>query len=222
MTDAEFLSPTTSSQREALAEAVASYQQAITPEVARYLIGRGLDRQVASNARLGVVADPFPGHERFRNFLSIPYLRYDGEPVGIRFRCLSDHNHRESGHGKYMSISGDPARTYNVRSIHTAGDTIHVAEGEFDALILCKVGLPAIAIPGANSWSGRHRRMLAGFKRVYVWSDPDEAGAEMLNKISRSLRSARGVRLRDGDVSDSYIRGGADALLSLIKEEDRA
>lgn len=216
------MEPSSESQREALEEAVTSYHAAVTPEAARYLVSRGIDRQVAATSLLGVVADPFPGHERYRGFLSIPYLRFDGQPVGIRFRCLADHTHREFGHGKYMSISGDPVRTYGVQAIHRAGDTIHVAEGEFDSLILGKVGMPAIAIPGANSWNGRHRRMLAGFKRVYVWGDPDDAGADFTNRICRALRSARGVRLRKGDVTDTYLAGGADALHALIKEEDRA
>jgi 5S rRNA maturation endonuclease (ribonuclease M5) len=61
--------------------------------------------------------------------------------------------------------------------------------------------------------------MLAGFSRVWVWGDPDDAGAEFVQKVTRSLRNAKGVRLRDGDVSDTYQAGGADALTALINSE---
>jgi DNA primase len=121
-----------------------------------------------------------------------------------------------------MSMAEEPPRMFGISAVHTADDTIHVAEGELDAMILNKIGLPAVAIPGATLWQGRHRRMLAGFSRVYVWGDPDDAGAEFINKLCRSLRSAKGVRLRAGDVTDTYLAGGADALYALIKKEGAA
>jgi hypothetical protein len=119
-----------------------------------------------------------------------------------------------------MSMTDEPTRVFNVGAIHRADDEIHISEGELDALILSKVfdGLGA-GFPGARSWSGHHRRMLAGFSRVWVWGDPDDAGAEFVQKVTRSLRNAKGVRLRDGDVSDTYLAGGADALRSLIHKE---
>jgi DNA primase len=137
----------------------------------------------------------------------------------MRFRCIEAHEHREHGHGKYMSIAGEPARVYNVRAIHQAGDDIHVCEGEFDAQVLTVVGLPAVAIPGANGWRNHHRRMLAGFSRVWVWGDPDDAGAAFTTKVCRSLRTGKGVRLRAGDVTDTYLAGGAQALHALIGKE---
>ena len=61
--------------------------------------------------------------------------------------------------------------------------------------------------------------MLAGFSRVWVWGDPDDAGAEFTARVCRALRSAKGVRLRHGDVTDTYLAGGTDALLALIGKE---
>ncbi|MEU9126558.1 toprim domain-containing protein [Kitasatospora sp. NPDC048540] len=152
--------------------------------------------------------------------LAIPYLDRNGQPLTVRFRCLQEHTHRDFFHGKYNTIKDDPPRMYGIESVHQADDVIHVTEGELDRIILRKIGLHAVAMPGANMWAGRHRRMLAGFNRVYVWGDPDDAGAELVSKISRSLRSAKGVRLREGDVTDTYLAGGADALYALIKKED--
>lgn len=222
MDEPDSLQPSSDSQRAALEAAVANYRKALdgSAEAAGWLKARGIGRKEADTARLGVVADPAPGHGRYVGMLSIPYLRHDGEPVAVRFRCLADHEHEY--HGKYNTMAGDPVRTYNVGAIFQADDVIHVTEGEFDALILTKVGLHAVAIPGANSWKGRHRRMLAGFRRVYVWGDGDDAGAEFINRVCRALRSARGVTVPRGkDVTDIYLAGGADALLALIAEEDR-
>lgn len=220
MSEHEPLQPLSASQREALEEATASYQAALTADAARWLVARGIDRETAVTSRLGVVADPFPGHGRFQGWLTIPYLDANGAPLSIRFRCLAEHDHRELGHGKYMSGFEEPTRVYGVESIHQADDEIHVAEGEFDRLILKKVFGHAIAIPGARAWRNHHRRMLAGFSRVYVWGDPDEAGAEFTQKVTRALRQAKAVRLRGGDVTDTYRAGGADALRALIASKE--
>lgn len=165
--------------------------------------------------RVGVVADPLPGHAKFRGMLAIPYLDKLGNPLSMRFRCMEEHDHRAHFHGKYMSMSEEPSRTFNVAAIHDAKDELHIAEGEFDAMILTKVGLHAIAIPGSDGWQSHHRRMVAGFSIVHVWGDPDEAGAKFNGIITRSVRNARSVRLlpSDGDASELYKEGGAQALM---------
>jgi DNA primase len=199
-------------------EATTRYQEALTGREGAYLEGRGIDRHLAGTFRLGVVRDPFPEHKRFEGFLAIPYLDHASKALTLRFRCIEEHDHRAFGHGKYMSSSGDPARVFNIRAIHQADDVIHVTEGELDAITLNKVGLPAIAIPGATGWRSHHRLMLAGFSRVYVWGDPDDAGVAFTQKVTSSLRRAKGVRLADGkDVNETYLAGGANALLALIE-----
>ncbi|MBB5833389.1 DNA primase [Kribbella italica] len=203
---------------ELLEEATSAYQAAVTPAVARYLLDRGISREAAVTNRLGVVSDPFPGHGKFQGFLAIPYLDKDGRPLTIRFRCLQDHNCRDLFHGKYMTIADDIPRMYGIGAIHLAGDEIHVCEGELDAVVLRMLGLHAVAVPGAKMWANRHRRMLAGFSRVYVWADPDDAGAELTAKITRALRSAKPVRLT-ADVTDTYLAGGADAIFAALGRE---
>ncbi|MGC4928099.1 toprim domain-containing protein [Streptomyces sp. DT117] len=196
-------------------EATRSYQAALTADAARFLLGRGIGPDEAATYRLGVVADPHPGHERQRGRLAIPYLGHDGRVLTIRFRCLEEHDHRAFRHGKYNTLKDDPPRLYGVDAIHKAGDEIHLTEGELDAITLRRIGLHATAVPGAALWQPRHRRMLAGFSKVWVWGDPDEAGAELVTRISKSLRSAQGVRLHDGDVTETYMTGGAEALFDL-------
>ncbi|HZW98516.1 MAG TPA: toprim domain-containing protein [Trueperaceae bacterium] len=216
MAEHEPLTPLSASQKEMLEEAVTSYQQHMTPEAAKYLLDRGIGRDEAMAFRLGIVGDPTPGHERFRGMLAIPYLGRDGQPLTVRFRCLAEHAHRDYFHGKYNTIKDDIPRMFNVGAIHRAGEEIHVTEGELDAIVLSKLGLHAVAIPGANMWFGRHRRMLAGFNRVWTWADPDDAGAELTGKITRALKSAKAVRLK-ADVTDTYLEHGPDHVLSLFQ-----
>lgn len=187
----------------------------------RLLHARGIDRDTASRFRVGLVGDDaFPGHERHRGKLAIPYLDRKGQPLSMRFRCIAQHDCRDHGHGKYMGLVDEPTRMFNVRAVHEADDEIHVTEGEFDAMVLNRIGLPAVAVPGVQNWKSHHRRMLAGFSRVWVWGDPDDAGADFNRRLAQSLRQAKAVRLRAGDVTDTFKAGGASALLSLIDRGD--
>lgn len=223
MPEHETLRPLSDSQMELLEEATASYQAAVTPAVARYLHERGIGREEAVTNRLGVVRNPFPGHGKFQDFLAIPYLDKDGRPLTIRFRCLlsDQHNCRDLYHGKYMTVADDIPRMYGIGSVFEADDEIHVTEGELDRIILRKLGLPTVGVPGAKMWANRHRRMLAGFSRVYVWADPDDAGAELAAKITRALRSAKPVRLQQ-DVTDTYKAGGKEAIFAALGRETAA
>jgi len=218
LTEREPLQPLTDSQMQTLEEAVASYEAALTLEAVGYLLGRGLTKESVLTHRLGVVADPIPAHERYRGWLAIPYL-VKGQPVRVRFRRP---DWISSEGQKYGQPTGETILTYGVDDIHAAGDTIHVTEGEFDRLILKQCGLFAIAFPGANTFKGYHGRMLAGFNRIYVWGDPDQAGADFTTTIINRLpRSGRGVKLRGGDVTETYLSaggatgGGAKAINSL-------
>lgn len=217
MSEPKLLRPLSDSQMEALEEAVSRYQGAVTEDAAKYLHARGIGRQEALTFRLGVVADAAPGHGRFTGMLAIPYLDKEGAPLTVRFRCLEQHDHRAAFHGKYNSLKDDPSRVFNIKAIFDADDTIHITEGEFDAMVLTKIGLPAVAIPGAHGWKFHHRKMLAGFSRIYVWGDPDDAGAEFISKVTGQMHTARGVVLKAGDVTETFLAGGAAALHELVK-----
>lgn len=218
----EPLQPLSESQMEALEEAVSSYQSQITPQAAHYLAARGISKADAEANRLGVVGSPMAGHSRFRGMLAIPFLDKNDAPLTVRFRCMEEHNHRDFFHGKYNSITGDPTRVYGIKSIFLADNEIHITEGELDSLILRKIGLHAVAIPGAKAWKGHHRRMLAGFSRIYVWGDDDDAGAEFVQKVTSSMRQARGVNIKGGDVTDIFKAGGAAALMGLLPQQVEA
>ena len=203
----EPLEPSTPSFRATMRTAIRTYSEALEQrgDVLEWLDARGIDRATASTHRLGVVVNPVPGHEKYEGMLAIPYLNPNGDAVTVRFRRLGDTG------PKYKSLPDDPPRFYNSPVILSAGNEIHVTEGEFDAMILNKCGMPAVGLPGATTFLPRHRVLLAGFSHVWVWGDPDDAGVEMNNKITRSLRQARAVYLKE-DVSDTYVHAGPFAL----------
>lgn len=216
MTEHDPLQPISAGQQEVLERAIGSYEAALTADAARWLLGRGLTEETVRTHRLGVVADPIPAHMAYAGWIAIPYL-VQGRPVRVRFRrpdwCDQHSN-------KYGQPTGEGLLTYGVDSIHAARDTLHVTEGEFDRLILLQAGFHAIGFPGASTFRGYHGRMLAGFNRVWVWGDPDQAGAEFSQKVVNRLpRSARAVQLRVGDVTDTFLAGGVKALHDLVKEE---
>lgn len=216
MSEREILSPLTASQLEQAALAVKTYQNQRSAHADMWLAERGLSEAAVDGFRLGEVAEPLPGHEKYRGMLAIPYLLHDGTAVTMRFRCMQEHNHREHSHGKYLSMFGDPGRVFNIGAVMSAGDEIHVTEGEFDTVILTECGLDAVGLPGATTWAPYMRRLFAGFSKVWVWADPDEAGAEMAGRLAKALPASRQVRLTEGDVNDTYLSKGRDGLLELI------
>lgn len=207
------LRPLSELQVATLDEALTTYEAALgeDDEAVAFLVGRGLTRSAVSTARLGVVPeDCLPEHRRFIGWLAIPYLGLDERPVQMRFRCLRKHEH--VGHGKYMTMDGDPARVYNVKALVEADTDIHVTEGEIDAMVLSMLGYPAVAIPGASGFQSHHRRMLAGFSRVFVWGDPDEAGAQFATRITRAMGQALSIRLDIGDINETFVTQGEAAI----------
>jgi len=210
-------------QRSFFEKATALYQSQLQTDAAgqAYLTGRGITAEVAGRFRLGVVRQPIVGHERFGGRLSIPYVTPAGV-VNFTFRCLVAQCMRckasadEGGHAKYLNTQLDTT-LYNVGDLATPSQTIHVCEGELDALTLSAAGLPAIGAPGVKNWKPWYSICLADFAEVFVWADPDVAGRKFASFLEKELK-ARRVALPPGeDCSDYYLRAGAEGLRKLIE-----
>jgi DNA primase len=194
------------SQKELLGRATAKYAESIYL-AEDYLVSRGITKEVARQARLGVVEAPEPGHEQYTGRLSIPYITKTGV-VDLRFRSLNP-----AVEPKYMGMAGVDTRMYNVLDIEHAGDWIGVCEGELDTLTMSKlVGVPCVGVPGANSWKKHYTRLLADFERIFVFADGDAPGREFAASLARELPVTT-VSFGDGeDVNSVYIRHGADYI----------
>jgi 5S rRNA maturation endonuclease (ribonuclease M5) len=197
------------SQKELLGRATLKYAESIHLAEG-YLASRGITREVARQAQLGVVEVPDAGHEQYTGRLSIPYITKTGV-VDLRFRSLNP-----AVEPKYMGMVGADTRMYNVLDIEVAGDWVGVCEGELDTLTMSRlVGIPCVGVPGANSWKKHYTRLLADFERVFVFADGDAPGREFASSLARELPVTT-VSLGEGeDVNSAYIKFGA----SFIKEK---
>lgn len=198
-------------------QAVAAFQTALVPgtPAAQYLSDRGIARATAVRHRLGYsgATEPIPGLERFRNHICIPNMALDGHVVGLKFRALDP-----SADKKYDQPHGNPARAYNVRALHDAGDVLCVTEGEFDTMILGQLGLHSIGFPGNSAFKRHHASLLEGFPRVVLFKDDDDAG-DLLEKKIRDLAPEVPLLMvlppGGKDVNDSFLAGHGDDLVRL-------
>lgn len=187
--------------------------QAALPDVLPYLLARGIDRDTAEEFRLGFVADPISGHEKFKGRLAIPSLGPTGNAYGLRFRAVDD------AEPKYLGIAGQLTRLFNVRAITEAQDILCITEGELDAISLGVAGFHAVGAPGSNSWKRHHPRMFVGFLRVLVFGDGDAAGQKFAIEVCESLRNSINVRLPDGaDVNSILVSEGPESIQAIVRE----
>ena len=203
------------SQKELLGRATSKYAGSISL-AEDYLASRGISKEVARLARLGVVEEPEIGHEAFQGRLSIPYITKTGV-VDLRFRSLNP-----AVEPKYMGMTGVETKMYNVLDIDRAGDWIGVCEGELDTITLSVcVGIPCVGVPGANSWKKHYTRLLADFERVFVFADGDQPGKEFAASLSRELPVTI-VQLPDGeDVNSAYVKYGSQYIRERAGLDDR-
>jgi hypothetical protein len=211
-----------SAQRKSLERALTTYQGSITRGIS-YLQERGFDLDMALKWGLGVVESPEPGHEHFRNRLVVPYFNKTGI-IGLKFRCMENHDCRtvDGGHQKYLVPTGQEDYLYNVISCDTAGDTIHVTEGETDCWTLTDIlPEPVVGVPGAGKWRPHWPSHFRSFSRVLVWPDGDKSGRDMGNKWRKEIPAAEVVSMPDGfDVNSLWLKEGPEVFLKLAGVED--
>lgn len=167
------------------------------------------------------MASPEPGWERYVGRLAIPYFDRMG-PVGFNFRCLRDHDCKESDCPKYLQLEGQDVGFFNVLSLDSDEDVAHVCEGEIDAITLSQVVTgPVLALPGVSMWKPHFPYHLSGFSRVCLWADGDKAGKGMAAKFRANVGAADIIQMPAGeDVNSLFCSKGAEALNVLYMEEE--
>lgn len=210
-------------QKSFFEQAATSYHEQLASDTnaQAYLSSRAIDRNAASTFRLGVVRQALVGHERYTGRLAIPFLTPAGV-VNFVFRCLIPNcegckaKPEDGGHGKYLAAIGD--RTlYNVGDLSTDSQTIHITEGELDALTLSMAGFPAVGVGGIDGWKDFYPICFADFAEVFVWGDGDRAGRKFARRMEKELK-ARPVAVPNGeDVNSVYVRAGTAGLRALVE-----
>lgn len=175
---------------------------------------RGLSIDDVARFGLGYSGETEPGHEIYGGRLVIPYLRYLAgawSVVGLKFRRIG-----EGSGAKYL---GDTRpRLFNTVDAAENDDEIAICEGELDALTASVAGVPAVGVPGVDTWRPIWNRIFAGYQRVWVFADGDQPGRDFAKMLTRELRAdVRTVRMPDGTDVNSYARDyGRDQLRRMI------
>lgn len=175
-----------------------------------YLAEHGVTGVMARKYRLGLVADPLDGDERFRNAISIPYLGKGGV-AAIRFRMFD-------GEAKMAVHKGQANRLYNTAAYFKADQVIGLAEGEIDALVATEVfGIPTLGVPGAKNWKDIWTPLLKDFTRVLIFADGDHAGKEAAELLAEHASwRARVIQCPPGEDVASMAASQPEVLARLI------
>jgi DNA primase len=205
-------------QTKSLQEAAEHYSQAISEEALAYLNGRGISELVAAKYQLGTITDPIEGHQGYEGWISIPYFTALDACIGFKFRRLDD------GKPKYGMPIGQKTHLYNVNAITFDSRRVVICEGEFDAIVMSEVGVPAVGVPGVASWKTFYPKLFTGYDVVYVIGDNDERedkdtnpGAEFSRRVASEVLNSKIVQLPPGmDITDYYLAEGRESLLNLV------
>ncbi|MFE9120853.1 toprim domain-containing protein [Streptomyces sp. NPDC007172] len=198
-----------------LDQAAATYQNQLEGSpAAEYLKKRGLSQDSAQSFRLGYVANPLSGHERYAGLLAIPYTNRQGT-VAIRYRCISDHDCKEvDKHSKYTREPGDDAKIYNILTLTLPVPRIAICEGEIDTITAWQSGIPAIGVAGAQNWKPIFNRLIRGYSEVVTLADGDDAGLKLADAIREKNEHSTTRQMPNGlDVNQYYKEHGHQALL---------
>lgn len=211
-----------SSQLVSLGKATTRYEENVEA-LASFLASRGISKEAAYDQRLGLVSDPSPGHERFVGWMSIPYETLGGT-VGMKFRCIADHDCKGVGCQRYDQPAGQKVHLFNAGVLATTkADVVAVCEGELDA-ILCthQLGIPAVGT-FAGMWQEHYPRCFADFEEVIIIADHDvkpdgsSPGRKHATKVQATIPGARVVLPPAGmDLGDWFIKEGREAVLKGI------
>lgn len=210
-------------QSKLLLEAAQRYALEVNPEVLVALAERGISEQVAARFQLGTVTEPINGHEMYEGWISIPYITANDSCVGFKFRRIND------GKPKYGSPTGQKAHLYNVADVLIMSPYIVICEGELDAVITSgMLGIPAVGVPGVQSWKPHFPKLFNGYDTVYVVGDNDvkedgsNPGADFAKRVSSEIINSQIVTLPAGlDINDYYLAYGSDATKALLVGESK-
>ncbi|MHB1417239.1 MAG: hypothetical protein ACYC1C_18490, partial [Chloroflexota bacterium] len=144
-----------------------------------------------------------------RPVVKIPYFGVDGSELASRFRqCLAKGKHNVS---RFVWRKGSKPCPYGLWMLKNAVAKGYVVlvEGESDAQTLWYHEIPALGLPGADSWQETWAEYLEGIETIYVIVEPDQGGEGVLRWLAKSSVRARAkiVRLPGvKDPSELYLR----------------
>ena len=120
---------------------------------------------------------------------------------------------QHEGHGKYQSLPGDHPRLFNTEALIVPSPYVAIAEGEFSGWAVELDGIPAVAVQGVSAWKDHFDRAFAGYEKVFILGDGDEAGRKMTEKLAERLPNGVPVELPEGEDPDSLRQKHGDGII---------
>jgi hypothetical protein len=167
-------------------EKVKEWQQRLrnTPSAIQYIKKRHISKDVVVRHKIGWDGTRivFPVFNEFD--LVTNARRYD--PLASKHNAPKMVNYTDDSEERSY---GSPATLYPLSSFDLARDRgmIVICEGEWDALALLSMGIPAItSTSGAQTWAGQYDEWFKGLEVVLAY-DRDKAGGEGADKVFRRL-----------------------------------
>ena len=119
--------------------------------------------------------------------VKIPYYDDSGDEAVVRFRLTLKKGKKDNRFRWRSGSKGKliPYGLWKLDDARAAGYVL-IFEGESDCHTAWYYGLPAIGTPGANNWRDDWSEHLSDLT-VYVWQEPDTAGAGLVDKLGKSV-----------------------------------
>ena len=145
------------------------------------------------------------GYSEKQDMVTIPVHAPDGMPVGFVGRSVEGKDFKNTPglpKGKVL---------FNLHRVKTSSK-VFVVESSFDAIRLSQAGLPAVATLGSNVSNTQIELLHKYFNNIVILPDNDEAGNNMVERITKKLGSRVSVVKLDkkykdiGDMSDEEIK----------------
>jgi putative DNA primase/helicase len=111
--------------------------------------------------------------------VEIPYADRDGELLANRYRIAV------GGDDKFRWQKGSTTTLYGLHKLEEAHDAGYVllVEGESCCHTAWYRGLPAVGVPGVDSWRDAWALHLDGIPKIFVVVEPDEAGETLWRSL---------------------------------------
>jgi len=122
-----------------------------------------------------------------RNIVKIPYPNASQETTAIRTRRSLD------GSTKFSWRNADKPHPYGLPAVEKAAATGYIlfVQGETDYARCAQEGIPAIGIPGANTWKPEWASYFETVEVLYAWQEPGQGGERFVEAITRSFPEVR-------------------------------
>lgn len=145
--------------------------------------------------------------------LRIPYYDQEGNEIGCRLRMNLD------GKERFKWRKGSKTALYGLWKLQEARDAGYVllVEGESDCWTLWYCGLPAVGMPGKDTWREELAHYLQGL-RVYIWQEPD--APELPLKVGLDIPDARVIHAQQyKDPSEAFVALGRERFVQWMQEQ---